>query len=82
MSYRKRQKFGMILVWRIKGIRQTLIHQLVTFILFTIGCTVNWPNFLLPTFFETADYMQAHSITAAEVSGYDNFTTPREWSTR
>jgi len=34
-------------------ISQTLICQLVTFILFTIGCIVNSPNFLLPTFFES-----------------------------
>jgi len=49
--YRKRRKFGVTLIWQIwwiEGIHQILIHQLVIFILFTIGCTVNLPNFLQP----------------------------------
>jgi len=54
-KYRKRQKFGGTLVWRIwqiKEIHQTLIRQLAFFVLFIIGCTVNSPNFLPPTCFE------------------------------
>jgi len=53
--YRKRRNFGVTLVWRIwriEEIRQTLVRQLVTFILFTIGCTVNSPNFLPPSCFK------------------------------
>jgi len=37
-------------IWQIEEIHQTLIRQLVTFILFTIRYTVKSPNFLLPTF--------------------------------
>ena len=47
MKCHKRWKFGGTLVWRIEEIR-----QLAIFILFSIGCTVNLPIFLLPTCFE------------------------------
>ena len=39
-------------IWNIKEIYQTLIHELATFILFIIGCTVNSSNFPLPTCFK------------------------------
>jgi len=50
----KQRKFGVTLIWRIENIPQTFILELAIFVLLSISCIVNSPNFCLPT--QQADF--------------------------